>query len=108
MCCASLLETVNLGKCGPSVNQLVKDFTILLSSSTCMFGGQFFQLCRQQTIRSHWVGSWPCFLNWRLSYSNSMRKCCQRPGSTSILASQSGNPPCTDSITNPNCWASML
>jgi hypothetical protein len=31
--------------------------TILLSSNTCMLGGQFFQLCRQQTIMSHWLGS---------------------------------------------------
>jgi hypothetical protein len=28
-------------------------FTTLLSSSTCRFGGQFFQSWRQQTIKSH-------------------------------------------------------
>jgi hypothetical protein len=30
----------------------------LLSSSTCKFGGQSFQLCRQHTIKSHFSGSW--------------------------------------------------
>ncbi len=78
--------------------------TIWLNSSTCKFGGQSFQLCRQHTIKSHFSGSCRWSLKLRLSYSNSILKCCHRPGATSTLASQSGNPACIDSITNPSCF----
>src|SRR6185437_6044852 len=83
---------------------LPKSFLI---STTCISFGHPFQLCRQHTRMSHFFSSCRCARKCRLSYSNSMCTCCQRPGSISCLASQSGYAICNESTQNPSRCATM-
>ena len=53
----SVLSVVRFGFFRQSCPDHPICLTILLSSSTCKCGGQFFQLCRQHTIMSHFKGS---------------------------------------------------
>src|SRR5438445_13430263 len=76
--------------------------TTLLISSTIISSGQSAQLCFQQMIRSHFFASCRCSLKFALYISNSAFTSCHRPGSTSILALQSGYFACANSMTNPS------